>query len=132
MTAPGQEISLGGQRPVRRELGRVYEHRYPPVVRCGDNLRQRPQPARHVGGAGDRQQPRHGPLVKRGRDVFGREGAVLPALHVPAGGRARPGQAVGVMLGHRGGHDVAAAQAQPVGQVIDGFGGVPADDRDIA
>ena len=36
------------------------------------------------------------------------------------------------MLGHRGDHDIATAQPQPVGQVIDGLGRIAADDRDIA
>ena len=92
---------------------------------------QRRQPARHVRGAGDRQQPRHRALVERGRDISGLEGAVLPALDVPAGRRARPGQQVGVMLGDRGDHDIAGAQLQLAGQVMDGSGRVLADDRDI-
>jgi hypothetical protein len=131
VTAPGQEIRLGGQRPVRRELGHVNEHRYPPVMRGRNDLRQRRQPARRVRGARDRQEPRHGTLVKRCRDISGLEGAVRSALDVSAAGHARPGQQVGVMLGHRSDHDIAGTQPQPTGQVIDGFGRVLADDRDI-
>lgn len=54
----------------------------------------------------------HRPLVKRDRGVFGRRGAVFPALDVPAGGHPRPGQQVRVMLGDRGDHDIATAQRQ--------------------
>jgi hypothetical protein len=35
------------------------------------------------------------------------------------------------MLGHRRDHDIAGTQPQPAGQVLDGFGRVRADDRDI-
>ncbi len=34
------------------------------------------------------------------------------------------------MLGHRGDHDIAGSQPEPTRQVMDGFGGVLADDRD--
>ena len=121
----------GPSNLVRRELGRVHQHRDPPVMRGRDDLAQRRQPARHVTGARDRQQPRHRPLVERGREISGLEGALPPALDIPAGRRARPGQQVGVMLGDRGDHDIAGAQPQLAGQVMDSIGRVLADDRDI-
>ena len=36
------------------------------------------------------------------------------------------------MLDDGGDHDVVGTQAQTVGEVVDGFGGVPADDGHVA
>ena len=78
-----------GQRPVRRELRGVDQHRHAACVRGGDDLVDRRQPAGDVGGAGDGEQPRVRAVVERGDDVVGAEGAVAVALD-----EATPGERV--------------------------------------
>ena len=56
---------------------------------------------------------------------------VAAALDVAPPGHPAPGQQVGVVLDHGGEHDVVGVEAQPVGQLVDGLGGVPADDGHV-
>ena len=54
------------------------------------------------------------------------ERAVGPALDPAPLRHPGPGQQVGVVLDHRGHHDVVGLELQPVGQMVDGLGGVAA------
>ncbi len=73
-----------------------------------------------------------GALLQAGDHVVGVEGPVQPALDVAPRRDPAPGQQVGVMLDHRGEHHVVGLEAQPVGELVEGFGGVPAQDGDVA
>ena len=43
----------------------------------------------------------------------------------------RPGEQVGVVLDHGGGHHVVGTEPEPVGQVVDGLGGVAHQDHHV-
>ena len=132
VAAEGQVVGLGGQRPVRRELGRVDQDRHAPLVGGVDDLVEGWQPPGHVGGAGDRQQRRPAAAgVERGHHVVDGEGPVGPALDVAALRHPAPGQQVGVVLDHGGDHHVGRVEPQPVGEMVDGLGGVAAQDGDV-
>ena len=73
-----------------------------------------------------------GVCVEPGDDVVGVEGPVRPALDVTPARHPSPRQQVGVMLDHGGEHHVVGVEAQAVGELVEGFGGVPAQDGDVA
>ena len=90
------------------------------------------EPARHVGCAGDGQERRPpGAGVERGHHVVDVEGAVGPALDVAAPGHPTPREEVGVVLDDGGDDHVVRCEAEPVGEVVDGLGGVAAQDGDV-
>ena len=114
------------------ELGRVHRHGHTSLVGRGDDLLQRREPAGHVGSSRDGQKLGAGALVEPGDHVVHTEGAVPAALHVAPGRHPSPGQQVGVMLHDRGEHHIARFEAEPVGEVVDRLGRVPADDGGVA
>ena len=123
--------AAAGQGPVGGELGGVDQHGHVPLVGGGDDVVDRGQPAGDVRRGGDREQPGPWPGVEGGGDVVDGEGAVGAALDVPAPAEPGPGQQVGVVLDHGGDHDVVGRETEPVGEVVDGLGGVAADDGDV-
>jgi len=131
VAAPSHKISLLRQLPVRCELCAV-EHDGDLAVVCGvDDLLDRRQPSGDVRSRGDGEQPRLWRPAQLSRDVVNREDPFGPALDVAACGNARPRQEIGVVLDDGSDHDVARAQAQAVGEVVDGLGCIAADDRDV-
>ena len=100
--------------------------RHPALVGRGDDLVDRWRPAGDVGCTGHCQQPRTRSDVERGGDISGREGAVRTALDEAPQAQPSPGQQVGVVLNDGGHDDVVGSQSEPVGQVVDGLGGVVA------
>ena len=132
VAAEGQEVRGGRQRAVRGQLGTVHQHRHPPGVGRGDDLVERWQPSGHVGRAGDRQQCGGSPAGVEGVDDVGRgERPPEAALDVATLGHPAPGQEIGVVLDDRGHHHVGGVEAQPVGELIDGLGGVAAQDGHV-
>ena len=69
--------------------------------------------------------------VEGRRDVLDGEGAIRIAFDEPAAGHTCPRQQVGVMLDDGGDDDIVLAEREPVGEVVDGLGGVAADDRHV-
>ena len=72
-----------------------------------------------------------GRSVEAGDDVVHAEGAIGAALHVAARGHPAPGQKVGVMFDDGGEDDVVGVEPEPVGELVDGLGGVAAEDGDV-
>ncbi len=64
--------------------------------------------------------------IEHGGDVVDGERAVGSALDPTPLRHPGPGEQVGVVLHHRGHDDVVGCEPQPVGQVVDGLGGVAA------
>ena len=114
------------------ELGCVHRYGHPPFVGRGDDLLQRRKPAGHVGSSRDCQKLGAGALVEPGDHIVHTEGALPAALHIAPGRHPSPGQQVGVMLHDRGEHHIARFEAEPVGEVVDRLGRVPADDGGVA
>ena len=77
------------------------------------------------------QERRRSSVVEDLHDVGRLEGPAGAALHPAPRRHPRPGEQVGVVLDHRGRHDVVGAQAQSVGQVVDGLRRVPHQDHDV-
>ena len=72
-----------------------------------------------------------GGRVEGGDDLVDGERAVGRAFDKPATSDTGPGQQVGVMFDDGGDDDVVGVEAKAVGEVVDGFGGVAADDRHV-
>ena len=72
------------------------------------------------------------PGVENGDHVVDAEGAVGAALHPAPLSHPGPGEQVGVVLDHRRRHDVVGVELQPVGQLVDGLGGVAAEHHHVA
>ena len=126
MAAEGEEVGGRGQRAVGRQLGGVEGHGNAALVGGVDDGVDGWEPAGDVRCRRYGQKGWASPCVQGGGDVFDGERAGGPALDVPAIGNPTPGQQVGVVLDHGGHHHVIGCEAQPVGQVVDGFGGVSA------
>ena len=131
VAAEGHEVRSRRQRAVWGQLRRVEQDGDAPRVRLGADLLDRGEPARHVGRTRHGQQRRRPPVLEHLDHVGGAEGAVGAALHPAPCGHPGPGQQVGVVLDHGGGHHVVGAEPEPVGQVVDGFGGVAHQDDDV-
>ncbi len=129
MAAEGHVVRSGRQRSVGRELRRVEEDGNAAGVRFGADLLHRWQPSGDVGRAGDGQERRAPTAVEDRHDVVDVERPGGVALDPAPAGDPRPGQEVGVMLHHRGGHHVVGAEPEPVGEVVYRLGGV-ADQND--
>jgi hypothetical protein len=117
---------------MRRELRRVDEYLDPARVRGFDDLVDGRDPSGDVGRTRDREQPWYGPRVEHLDDVVDGERAARAALDVaPACVETGPRQQIRVML--RDGHHDRRIRVQPqaVRELIDRFGGVAADDRDV-
>ncbi len=132
VAAEGHEVGARGERAVGRQLGRIEEDRDAAGVGLGADLLHGGQPTGDVGGSRESQQCGASPVVEDPHDVGRLEGAGCPAFHPAPRRHPRPGQQVGVVLDHRGGHDVVGAQAQPVGQMVDGLGRVAHQHHDVA
>ena len=72
-----------------------------------------------------------GARVEAGDDVVDVEGAITAAFDVAPPRHPTPGQEVGVVFDHGGEHDIVRLEAQPVGQLVDGLGGVAAEDGHV-
>ena len=114
-----------------RELGAVDSYGDLAVMGGVDDLVDRRQPSGDVRSAGDGKQARLGGPVQFIRDIAGCEGPVGSALDVAARGYARPRQEIGVVFDDGGDDNVVGTQAKAVGEVVDGFGCISADDRDV-
>ncbi len=110
VAAPGDEVGLGGQRPVRSELGGVDEHRHAPVVGGGDDGVERREPAGDVRGAGDGEQPRPGRASSMATTSSTPKVPSEPHSTWRQRRQARPRQEVGVVLDDRRDDDVVAAR----------------------
>ena len=117
---------------MRGELGGVEHDGDAALVGGGDQGAHRRQPARDVGRPRAGEEDGTGRGVEAGHHVVEVEGPVRPALHVAPAGHAPPGQQVGVVLDHRGEHDVVGGQAQAVGEVVERLGGVAPEDGHVA
>ena len=131
VAAEDQVVGAERERAVGGELGGVDRYRHTPLVGRIDDGVQRGEPAGHIGRSGDGQQGRRRSLVQRRADVLHREGPRRGALHVATGGHPAPGQQVGVVLDHGGDHHIGRVESQPVGQLVDGLGGVAAQDGHV-
>ncbi len=132
VTTEGEEVGGGRQRPVGRQLRGIDYHPHPPFMGRFDNGLERRQPPRHVGCSRQRQQGRRSPItIESGADVIDGEGSLGRALDVSPGGYPTPREQVGVVLDNGGHHDVGRVELQTVGQMIDGLGGVPAENGNI-
>ncbi len=129
--APRDEVRIRRDRSVGGELRGIDHDRHAPLVSQPDDGIQRRLPAGDVGGAGDGEEAGPGTLVERRGHVPQLEHPVAAALDVPAPGDPPPRKEVGVVLDDRRPDDVVGSEAEPVRQVIDGLGGVPADDGDV-
>jgi hypothetical protein len=112
-------------------LGRVDQHRNAVLVGDLDDVADGGQPSRHVRRRGDGEEPGTGRSNQGIADRLDVEGAIRLALDEPPSARPGPRKQVGVVLDHRGDHDVLGVEAEPVGQVVDRVGGVTADDRHV-
>ena len=109
---------------MRGELGRIEQDGDAAPVRLRADVLDRGQPAGDVRRAGHGEEGGGGAVIEHGHHVGRGEGALGPALDPAPLGDPGPGQQVGVVLDHGGGDDGVGAEAQPVGQVVDGLGGV--------
>ena len=57
-----------------------------------------------------------------------RQGCTRPSATIAT---RRPGQQIGVVLDHGGDHDVVGAEPEPVGEMVDGLGGVAHEHDDV-
>ena len=110
VAAEGHEVGPGGQGSMRRQLCRVEEDGDAAGVGLGTDLLHRGEPAGDVGGARQGQEGRSPPVLEHPHHVGRLEGAVGAALHPAPRRHPRPGQQVGVVLDHGGGHHVVGAE----------------------
>ena len=129
--APRHEVDRGWQTSVGCELGGVHEDGHAALVGGDGDVVDRGHPAGDVRRAADGQQLRMRCDVEGRRDVLDGEGAIGLAFDEPAAGHACPRQQVGVMLDDGGDDDIVRAEGESVGEVVDGLGGVAADDRHV-
>ena len=131
VAAEGDEVGSRRQGSMGRQLRRIEQDGDAARLRLGTDLLHGRQPAGDVGGTRQGQEGRSPPVLEHPHHVGRVEGAVGAALHPAPSRHARPGQQVGVVLDHRGGHHVAWAEPQPVGQLVDGLGGVAHQDHHV-
>src|ERR1035438_7951670 len=72
-----------------------------------------------------------GGLCGRSLAALDAERAICPPLDGAGGGRPCPGEEVGVMFHDGGHHDVFGGKAETVGEMVERFGGIAADDGHI-
>ncbi len=131
VAAEGDEVGPRWEATVRCELCRIEQDRDAAGVRLRTDLLDRRQPPGDVRGAGHGEQlgPRAG--IEHGGDVVDAERPVGPALDPTPLRHPGPGEQVGVVLHHRRHDDVVGCELQPVGQMVDGLGGVAAQHHDV-
>jgi hypothetical protein len=131
VATPGEIVGVGRQWPVGGELGGVDQHWDRSGVGGGDDGVQRWRPAGYVRRPRDGQQPGPATGVEDGNCIIDAERPVRSAFDESALAEPGPRQEVGVVLDDGGDDDVVATEAELVGEVVDGFGGVPTHDGDV-
>ena len=130
--AEGHEVGRHRQRAVRGQLGAVDEHGNLAFVGSLDDLVEWWPPPGDVGRAGDGQERGpHGSGVERRTHRLDVEGPLASALDIASPRHPAPGQQVGVVLHDGGDNHVVRCQSEPVGEMVDGFSGVAAEDGHI-